>query len=94
MKKLDKQKLRGLVSEVMEDLPIKGSFQGRDKDELVQCVRETRETVEYTTAKLEDIYNLTQRDCPEMADWARGMVEDQKDLYQELMDFETELRTK
>lgn len=89
MQKLDQERLEDLVSEVIEEeIPLDG-----DKERLVKCIRESREALEVVTAKLEDMYKATEHCYPEMSDWARGIVEDHKDVYQELMDFETEVRT-
>lgn len=89
MKERDRRKLQNFVREVVkEELPIHD-----DRKELVKCIRESREALEVVTAKLEDLYRATRHDYPEMSDWARGIVEDHKDVYQELMDFETEIRT-
>ena len=88
MKELTESEFEDLVREV-----VKEEFGMKREEDLVECIRIAREKIEHTTAKLEDLYNLVEERHPDMADWVRGIVEDQKDVYQELMDFETEVRT-
>jgi len=83
--KLTEEKLRQVIrEELIKEARMTGDV-----------AREAREALESTVEpKLTMLVRMAKKDPHTDGDWAEGILEDMKDLHQELADYETNAKTK
>ena len=83
--KLTEEKLRQVIrEELMKEARMTGDV-----------AREAREALESTVEpKLTMLVRMAKKDPDMDGDWAEGILEDMKDLYGELADYETNAKTR